>query len=173
VLASSSRAALAIASKAEIPARDDVNVVGIGLSDPLVGMYLAGTLRLARPAPYPRAVHVLSWSSHDHRVKRTDERTLEISVVDGALLEAAFEYLVRPRTAPLRAGDVVPLGAWSIAILDDDGGRPTRFAVTFDRSVDDPSIAIVQWKDGALRALPAPRVGSEVLLRHERGPIGI
>jgi hypothetical protein len=39
--------------------------------------------------------------------------------------------------------------------------------------VDDPSIAIVQWKDGALRALPAPVVGREVLVRHERGPIGI
>jgi hypothetical protein len=173
VLASSSREAMAVASKAEIPARGDVDVVGIGLSDPLIGMYLAGALRIARPDPYPRAVHVLSWSSYDHRVKRTDDRTLEISIVDGALLDATFESLVRPRTAPLRAGDVVPLGAWSVAILADDGGQPTRFAVTFDRSVDDPSIAIVEWKDGALRALPAPAVGGEVLVRHERGPMGI
>jgi hypothetical protein len=172
-LASSSHEALAVASRAEIPARDDVDVVGIGLSDPLVGMYLSGSLRVARPGPYPRAVHVLSLSSHDHRVKRTDDRTLEISIVDGTMLDAAFEVLVRPRSAPLRAGDVVPLGAWSVAIVADDGGRPTRFAVTFDRSVDDPSIAILQWKDGALRALPAPPLGSEVLVRHERGPIGI
>lgn len=36
-LASSSHAALALASKAEIPAREGVEVAGIGLSDPLVG----------------------------------------------------------------------------------------------------------------------------------------
>jgi hypothetical protein len=173
-LASSSHAAMAAVSKAEIPARTDVNVVGIGLSDPLVGMYLAPALWLApRPEPRPRSVELLSMSSHDHRVKRTDDRTLEITVVDGALLEDAFEYVVRPRTALLRAGDVVPLGAWTVRVLDDDAGRPTRFSVTLDRSVDDPSIALIIWRDGALRALAPPRVGDEVLVKHEVGPMGI
>ncbi len=39
-LASSSHAALAAAAKAEIPARAGLVVAGIGLADPLIGMYL-------------------------------------------------------------------------------------------------------------------------------------
>ncbi len=173
-LASSSHAALTLASKAEIPARAGINVVGIGLSDPLVGMYLSSSLWIApRPQPRPRAVNLLSMSSHDHRVTRTGDRTLEVAIVGGTMLEDAFENVVRSRDEPLRTGDVVPLGEWTVRILDDVGGRPTRFSVAFDRSVDDPSIALVVWQDGQLRALPPPAVGSAVFVKHQTGPMGI
>jgi hypothetical protein len=118
-------------------------------------------------------VNLLSMSSHDHRVKRTDDRTLEIAIVGGTMLEDAFENVVRSRDAPLRTGDVVPLGEWSVRVLEDVEGRPTRFSVTFDRSVDDPSIALIVWQDGQIRALPPPSVGSEVLVKHQSGPMGI
>jgi hypothetical protein len=39
--------------------------------------------------------------------------------------------------------------------------------------VDDPSIALVVWRDGALRALEPPEIGREVLLKHQAGPMGI
>jgi hypothetical protein len=173
-LASTSHAALLSASRAEIPARPDVNVVGIGLSDPLVGMYLGSALWIAaRPEPRPRAVYLLSMSAHDHRVRRTDDRTLELTVLNGALLEGAFESVFRSPSTPLHAGDVVPFGAWTARILADTAGRPTRFSVTFDRSVDDPSIALLVWRDGALRALAPPALGQAVLVTHERGPMGI
>jgi hypothetical protein len=118
-LASSSHAALALASKADIPAREGVEVAGIGLSDPLVGMYLGSSLWMApRPEPRPRA-------------------------------------------------------AWIARILDDVEGRPTRFLVTFDRSADDPSLALVVWQDGELRAFRPPAQGDEVLVKHQSGPMGI
>jgi hypothetical protein len=173
-LASSSHAALDLASKAQIPAREGVSVVGIGLSDPLVGMYLGSALWIApRPEPRPRVVDLLSMSSHDHRIKRRDDRTLEIAIVGGTMLEDAFERVVRASDAPLRTGDVIALGAWTVRILDDIQGQPTRFSVTFDCPVDDPSIALVVWQDGALRALEPPAIGSEVLLKHQVGPMGI
>jgi len=62
---------------------------------------------------------------------------------------------------------------WSIRILDETGGRPSRFSVTFDRSVDDPTLAFVIWKNQALRALVPPRVGERVLISHEDGPMGM
>jgi hypothetical protein len=143
---------------AAIPPREGVNVVGIGLSDPLVGMYLGTALWIApRPEPRPRAVNLLSMSSRDHLIRRADDRTLESAIVDGTLLEGAFANVVRTRDAPLRTGDVIPLGAWTVRILDDIEGQPTRFSVTFDRPVDDPSIALVVWQDGAVRALEPPR----------------
>jgi len=173
-LASTSHLAMDAATKAEIPARPGLAVVGIGLADPLIGMYLPQSLSLApRPGPRPSAVQMLSTSAHDHLVTRTDERSLEISVVGGTLLEGPLESLFRPASAPLRVGDRLPLGAWVVQILEEIAGRPTRFAVLFDRSLDDPSLAFLIWKDGALRALAVPRVGERVLVKHELGPMGI
>lgn len=90
----------------------------------------------------------------------------------GTVLEDGFERVVRSSDAPLRTGGVVPLDPWTVRILDDVEGRPTRFSVTFDRPVDDPSIALVVWQDGALRVLQAPAIGHEVLVKHRAGPMG-
>ena len=173
-LASTSHAAMDAAANAEIPARPGQAVVGIGLADPLVGMYLSASLYVApRPEPRPSAVQLLSMSAHDHLLQRTDDRSLELTIVGGALLEGPLEYLFRPESAPLRAGDRLPLGAWTVQILEEIAGRPTRFAVSFDRSLDDPSLSFLIWKDGGLRALAVPRVGERVLVKHEPGPMGI
>ncbi|WP_437284642.1 hypothetical protein [Sorangium sp. So ce406] len=166
-----SRTAMDVLARADLPRREGTRVLGIGLSDPLVGMYLASGLQLAFDPP-PATVDLLSMAGHDHRVRRVDARTLEIAV-DGRLLDGAFENVVRARRHPLRAGDVVPLGAWSVRVLADDAGQPTRFAVTFDRDLDDPSLAFLHWKDGGLRAVALPPIGGEVLLRHEPGPMGM
>ena len=58
-------------------------------------------------------------------------------------------------------------------ILADAAGHPTRFSVTFDRPVDDPSIALVDWQSGALRTIPALPIGAEVFIPHEVGPTGL
>ena len=172
-LATSSHAALEAAAKAEIPNRAGMTVVGIGLADPLIGMYLPASLALARPKPHPVAVHLLSTSAHDHRLERTADRSLEVTVLNGALLEGALESLFRPESAPLHVGDRLPLSAWTVHILEERAGRPTRFSVSFDRSLDDSSLAFLIWKDGALRSLPVPRLGAHVLVKHELGPMGI
>ena len=173
-LAASSRAALKAAANAEIPVRAGMTVAGIGLADPLIGMYLPASLLIARrPEPRPVAMHLLSTSAHDHRLKRTSERSLEITVLDGTLLEGALEFLFRPASAPLRAGELVPLAAWTVQILEESAGRPSRFSVAFDRSLDDPSLTFLIWKDGALRSLAPPRLGEELLVKHEAGPMGI
>lgn len=174
LLTTSSRAALAAVAKAEIPLRAGVVVAGIGLADPLVGMYLPGTLYIApRADPRPIAMHLLSMSAHDHLLKRTDDRTLEITVLNGALLDGTFESLFRPPSAPLRVGDRVPLAAWTVQILEENAGRPTRFSVSFDRSLDAPSLCLLIWKGGALRSLAPPSVGRQVIVKHELGPMGI
>ena len=173
-LAATSHAALDAAAKAEIPARPGLHVLGIGLADPLIGMYLPASLYLApRPEPRPVAVQLLSTSAHDHRLERTADRSLEITVLNGALLEGALESLFRPESAPLRVGDRLPLGAWTVQILAERAGKPTRFSVLFDRSLDEPTLSLLIWKDGALRSLPVPRLGAHVLVKHELGPMGI
>jgi hypothetical protein len=172
-LASTSHTAMRAATAADIPARPDLRVFGIGLSDALVGMYLGGSLGLApRPEPRPRMVHLLSMAPHDHRVKRTDERTLEIAIDGGTVFDGPFSMVVRSAGAKLHAGDVVPFGTSTVRILDDDAGSPTRFAVSFDRPLDDPSIVFGVWEKGGLRTLAPPAVGEEVRVAHELGPMG-
>ena len=174
LMASSSHAALAAAAKAEIPVRAGMIVAGIGLADPLIGMYLPGTLYIApRADPRPVAMHLLSMSAHDHLLKRTDDRTLEITILNGELLDGTFESLFRPPSSPLRVGDRVPLAAWTVQILEESAGRPTRFSVSFDRSLDSPTLCLLIWKGKALRSLAPPSVGQQVIVKHELGPMGI
>lgn len=173
-LASTSHEAITAATNAEIPARADLSVIGIGLADPLVGMYLPSSLYIApRPEPRPRAVQLLSMAAHDHRVARTGEQTLEITVLGGTLLDDALAYLFRGPDSPLHPGDVTPIGAWRVRVLAVDAGRPTRFALELDRSANDPSLVFLIWREGALRALTPPAVGQSVIVKHEPGPLGI
>ena len=172
-LAATSHTALAAAQHAEIPARPGVQVVGIGLSDPLIGMYLASALYLApRPEPRPESVRLLSMSAHDQRVLRVNERTLEITVQNGALLEDDLEILFRAPDFPLEVGDRLPPANWTVRVLEAAHGRPSRFSVEFDRSVDDPSLVFLIWQNGALRALHVPPIGVATLVKHELGPMG-
>jgi hypothetical protein len=60
-----------------------------------------------------------------------------------------------------------------VRILDETAGRPCRFSVTFDRSIDDPTLAFVIWKNKALRAFMPPKLGERVLIEHEDGPMGL
>ncbi len=173
-LAQTSHDAIRIASSAEIPVRPGLSVIGIGLADPLVGMYLPASLYIApRPEPRPSAVQVLSMASHDHRVRRIDDRTLELDVIGGTLLDDPLAYLFRGPSSPLHVGETTPLGTWKVRVLEVDAGRPTRFELELDRSVDDPSFAFVVWRGNALRAFTPPKVGDSVLVRHEPGPLGI
>ncbi len=64
------------------------------------------------------------------------------------------------------------LGETRIEVVSEKAGSPTTLAVTFDRPLDDPSLAIVIWKDGAIRRLPALVIGGSIELRHEKGPVG-
>jgi len=168
--AHSSRAAMELVARSDIPRAPGTRVFGIGIADPLMGMYLQPALILAGWPALP--VQMLSVSLHDHVLRRTGERTMEIEVVGGSMLENGFETVVRPASEPLRRGDVVRLEGLTVEVLDDVQRKPNRFAVTFERSIDDPAIALVAFTHGALRRLPPLAVGASLPLPHEIGPVG-
>ena len=159
-------------ARAEIPVRADVNVIGIGLSDPLIyGMYLS--IRVVdRPAP--RATDRAS--STCSRCPRTIIACADSTTERWKLRSSTARCsMARSRTScarrivPLHAGDTVPLGAWSVRVLADTAGRPhVLHLLTLDRSVDDPSIALLIWRNGALRALPAPHIRGQSRARVTR-----
>lgn len=171
----SSRAAAHVVTAADLPtsgspAGRTASVFGIGIADPLIGMYLQ-PVRVVNGGPAQETT-MLTVSLHDHVVTRSADRTLVIQIVDGSLLESGFETVVRPRSLPLREGDVVPIGETRIVVVAAKDGAPTTVAVTFDRPLDDPSLAIVVWKQGALRRMPTLAQGESIRLTHEKGPAG-
>lgn len=119
-----------------------------------------------------RGWRVLSLAPHDHVLSRPSSRTLRLDVVEGAMMGSLFEVLYRDRAHPLVAGTVLERGLFRVEILADAGGKPTRVAFHFDRDLEDPSIAFVEWRDGALRRAALPAVGETRLLRRSPGPTG-
>jgi hypothetical protein len=171
----SSRAAADVVRAADLPTSDSpsgraARVFGIGIADPTIGMYLQ-PVRVVNGGAAQETT-MLTVSLHDHVVTRSADRTLVIQIVDGSLLESGFETVVRPRSLPLHEGDVVTIGETRIVVVAAKDGAPTRLAVEFDRPLDDPSLAIVIWKQGALRRMPTLALGESVRLPHEKGPSG-
>jgi hypothetical protein len=170
-----SRAAAAAVTSGELPkdsaaAGKESRIFGIGIADPLIGMYLAPTM-LVNGGPAVRT-SMLTVTLHKELVTRTSDRELTVEIVDGSLLENGFETVVRPSDAPMRVGDQVVLGDTRVSVLAEKSGSPTKLLVTFDRALSDASLWIVIWKDGKIRRLPAMDIGASLELTHEKGPVG-
>ena len=169
--AKASRAATDAVAHAEIPRGPGVKVAPVAIADPSLGMYLEPAMALAG-FPEPHA-HPLSVSVHDHVLRRVDDTTLDVELLGGTLIDMPFEASVRaPDRAPLREGDVLETAGWKVRVVASRDGRPTRFRVTFDRPLDDPTLALVTWKGGGIRRVTVPPVGTDLVLHHESGTSG-
>ena len=65
---------------------------------------------------------------------------------------------------PMHAGEVVtcsPAFGWEVVAVAE-GGSPSRMTFTFDRSLDDPSMRWMTWKDGGYVPFLPPPVGQAV-----------
>jgi hypothetical protein len=107
---------------------------------------------------------VLSMSAAAHRLRRTGADTLELSTPDGTMLDGAWPALFRARSMPLRRGAVVRTSYMIATVLDDRAGRPTRVAFQFTKPVDDPSLIFLMFRDGGLRRLSMPPIGTDLTL---------
>jgi len=105
---------------------------------------------------------ILSMAAAPHRLRRTGPDTLELSTPEGTLLDGPWPSVFRSRALPLARGTVVRTSYMTVTILDDRAGRPTRASFQFTRTLDDPSLVFLVFRDGGLRRLTMPPVG-EVL----------
>ncbi len=107
---------------------------------------------------------VLSMASATHRLRRTGTDTLELSTPDGTLLDGAWPSVFRSRALPLSRGTVVRTSYMTATVLDDHAGRPTRVSFQFERPLDDPSLIFLTFREGGLRRLTIPPVGTALAL---------
>ena len=114
----------------------------------------------------------LSLAPHDHRLTRTADNALTLEVVDGCMFRTEFEQLMRTPSRPLRKGDRVELCGMEIAVLEESGGGPTKIGLTVDRSLDDPALNFLVWKDRGMHRFSMPRVGESVVVARGKGLMG-
>lgn len=138
-------------------------VAVLAAPDPMVGMYTAARWWMGGGV-LPRAWWTLSFSPEVHRATRTGPATLELELERGRFLTTRGERLYRHAGAPVAPGTEVDLEGARVKVLDMDGEGPRRLGVTFDAPLEDPSLVLLYWKEGALRRLEPPPVGGQVLL---------
>jgi len=88
------------------------------------------------------------------------------------MLRGPFESLYRAEHVPFRVGDEARQCGATYRVTAVDAGRPTEVEIHFDRSLDDPSIRLLAWRDGRLKALSPPRIGESVEIGWAPGPLG-
>lgn len=108
--------------------------------------------------PMPATWRVLSWAHAPHRFVRTASDTLEMEVGGDGIESAA-----------LASGTVVSLRGMEATVLAIGGLGPTRVRFRFERSLDDPSLTLLAWRDGRLRGVEAPVIGGTIVLDPDRG----
>jgi hypothetical protein len=119
--------------------------------DAIVAMYTP-FMRAAADLPPPALWRALSFDTGDHAVTRTAERSFELEVMDGDVLDAAFAELLHDPARRSRVGDVVQTTGLSARVLAlSERGQPRRVEFTSRRSLDDPRLHLVAWDGGHMQ----------------------
>jgi hypothetical protein len=143
-------------------------VVTLFTPEPFSAMYLNWT-RITLGLPVPERTMLVSMAPFDHQIRRIDDRTLDVRVVDGAMLGTTFELLVREAKNPFRVGDRRRAGEIWVEVTEVVSGHPSRIKVEFPVPLEDPSMRILVWRDRGLRQFEPPPIGDEVLLKKTGG----
>ncbi len=119
--------------------------------------------------PSPKGWQNLSVAPATHRVTRTHENRFEVEIVDGELLSTSFEQLLRSRSFPYAIGDQIERGGYVIEILEIGEWGPTRFSVAFPDALESSQYRFLAWKEGQLRVVTWPPIGTPLILTPEDG----
>jgi hypothetical protein len=138
-------------------------VVVLALPEPPFAMY-APMLMAARGMPKPRAWWTLTLSPEPHVLTRTGPDEFELALTRSHFLANEFAWLFRGPAWPLREGAEVDLEGMRVTVRATNAEGPTRLGFTFDTPLEDPSLVLLHWRDGALRRFTPPVVGARVEL---------
>jgi hypothetical protein len=139
-----------------------------------VVMPIAADANDAAYVPFVRALHgqpllrgfrLLSGAPGRHRLVRTGERVLELSVLDEkALTDSVTGSLTRPHGEPFVVGDRVQIAGMQVEVLATRKSQPSRMRYTFDVSLDDPSLLFLASTERGLTRMALPPSGASLIL---------
>ncbi len=138
----------------------DVRVVVLAAPDIAIGFH-AFFHRALHRMPMPRSWWALSWAPCDHRFHRTADDTLEMELVDGSM-----------EGHHLHRGKVIELDGMRAEVLQMGRIGPSRVEFSFDVPLEDPSLRLLAWEDGRLKAVEPPVVGEAIRVPWETAGTG-
>lgn len=148
-----------------------IRAVVLVASDPMVAFYPPLMAVLLRPQDV-YSWQVLSTARYPHRITRTGPNRLQVEILGGRLMEGGFDRNFRSAKTPFHVGDRVPLLDAAVTVKALDAGLPSVLEAEFAVPVDDPTLRLLVWRDGRLRRVTFPAMGSVVETRWEPGPFG-
>jgi hypothetical protein len=169
MLTAFARAGAEVVTRAELDGPAPRRIMVVMASDPMASFYPPAILALERPQ-IPFRWHVLSMARRTHRLTRTGPSSFRLATVDGSLLDGVFAQVFRSPRVPFHVGDRFALDGGTVSVASVEGGMPTAIDVQVDLPLDDPTLRLLSWRDGALRRIPPLREGESVELRWSPGP---
>ena len=147
----------------------DKHVILVAASEPTTGIH--GHLVLhAMGRPLVHSWQVLSMSIHPHALSRTEQNTLELSSINGAMLQEPPERFFRPAEHPLAVGDVREAGEIRATVVSVRDNGPDRVRFEFEGDLDSPDYVLLIIDEQGLRGTDMPAVGSTIPVKPPRVP---
>jgi hypothetical protein len=144
------------------------HVFAFSAPDPSAAMYAAMTrTRLGRPAA--RSWNTVTFANVRLRLSRLDERTVDVQVLDGVLLDSTFEQLFRPPDVPVQRGMKVRLAKAELEVTQATDGRVRGLLLRFDEALESGAVTFVKWTGDGLEPLVVPVVGQALELPAPNG----
>jgi hypothetical protein len=132
--------------------------------DPMVNVYIPIMRAVKRHEPMPEGWLIVSPCPCPHRVRRTAPNRLEMEIIGGSIGNQLADFLFSNGDHPFRVGHKVEVAGAVITVLEANDIGPTRFAVEFDRPLEDPALRFLSAKNGYLERMTVPAVGEEVVI---------
>jgi hypothetical protein len=120
--------------------------------------------------PLPRSYAPISTAPYAHDVERVADDALVLRALGGGFLASGQEYMFRSPRQPMLAGQSIALEGARVDVLRTRDGLPQMLQVTFDRSLDDPSLRLLVATRDGLTAFEPPRLHETKRLQRAAHP---
>ncbi|MEY2842217.1 MAG: hypothetical protein RI920_254 [Pseudomonadota bacterium] len=123
------------------------------------GVYYAPLIREQHGVPNPKGMYALGPSSKPTRLRRVDERTLEMTVENGWRSTISRDLQLHP----FKVGDVARMGDIGVTVTAVNADHaPTTVRFTLPVSADDAQWVYFVWKGLGVETMRPPAVGQSV-----------
>ncbi len=128
-------------------------------------------VRAAFGKPMPESSFVLSAALSSHALRRIDDHTLELGVLQPAAVAGTTAgSLTRARDEPLRTGDEIRLDGMTVRVVAARNGNPIQTRFRFDDALDSPSLVFLVSAPAGLVHLALPPLGQTVIVPPPQPP---
>ena len=143
-------------------------------SDPSVWIYALRLARSERPGPIEDGCWwLVSAAKGEHRIRQIDPRSFSVETIGTTFLSEEAVRMYRAHDLPMRVGEeIVQCGA-VVRIAATRDGWPSRLDIRLDMELDDPDLALLAWRHGAIERVSAGEITPELSLPWTPGPMGM